>query len=351
MGLVLVAGATLSALIYAGGDLLVGSRSPPPALGRALVALGVIVLVLATVASHPVRRFDNFKRPIPTTQAGTGAHLLSGNGSGRWQFWASAVDEFRTAPVAGRGAGSFTAWWSQHATFTYFVQNAHSLYLEVLGELGLVGVLLLVGAFGAGLAACVTVLRSSQRELRTTVAAGTAVFVAFLVGAAVDWIWQLAAVGMVGLAGLALAIRAPATPQDGERRLGGGVALIAVAWVSVFAAALPWLTAQRIADSQAAVRRNDVAAAQNSALDAKSLEPWAASPYVQLALVAESEGRLAEAHHWIFAAIDRDNTDWRSWYLASRIEREAGLRGAAARSYARARKLNPRSPLFAIRSR
>ena len=31
------------------------------------------------------------------------------------------------------------------------------------------------------------------------------------------------------------------------------------------------------------------------ALDAKSLEPWAASPYLQLALVAETEGRLTEA--------------------------------------------------------
>jgi hypothetical protein len=337
-----------SAVLYVAGERLLAPRNAPPAaVGLVLVALAVVAILVAAIASHPVRRFDDFKQPIPITQAGAGTHLLSGNGSGRWQFWGAAVDEFRAAPIWGRGAGSFPAWWAKHASFTYFVQNAHSLYLEVLGELGLIGLLLLVGAFAAGLVGCVAALRSTDGNLRVTIAGGTAVFASFLVGAGIDWIWQLAAVGIAGLAGLAVAIRAPARTEQKDRRLGAGVAVILVAWAVVCAAALPWLTAQRIGDSQAAVRRGDTAGARKTALDAKSLEPWAASPYVQLALVTESEGRLTEARRWIQDAIRRDHEDWRSWYVAARIERELGLAAQAAQSYARARALNPRSPIFA----
>jgi Tfp pilus assembly protein PilF len=122
--------------------------------------------------------------------------------------------------------------------------------------------------------------------------------------------------------------------------------MIAVGWAIVVVAAVSWLTAQKISDSQAAVRRGDAAAARRSALDAKSLEPWAASPYVQLALVAEEERRLGDARRWIRDAIRRDPEDWRSWYLAARIDRESGRPVAAARNYAHARSLNPRSVLW-----
>jgi O-antigen ligase len=352
MALILVGCAALSAVLYIAADRLFASWSAPPtAVGRALVALTLVALGVLLVLSHPVKRFHDFKRPIPTTQAGTGAHLLSGNGSGRWQFWSSAVDEFRTAPIAGRGAGSFPAWWAKHASFTYFVQNAHSLYLEVLGDLGIVGLALLLGSFGAGFVGCVMALRSTGGDLRVTIAAGCAVFVSFLVGAAIDWIWQLPAVGMVGIAGLGVALRAPVRAEQKPSRLGVGVAVIAIGWAILIVAGVSWLTAQRISDSQAAVRHGDAAAARRSALDGKSLEPWAASPYVQLALVAELEGRFGEARRWIQGAIQRDPEDWRSWYLAARIERESGLPVEAARSYAQARSLNPRSPVFASTAR
>jgi O-antigen ligase len=360
---VLVCGCSLLAgVLFVAGESLLGRRSAPrAAAGRALLAVVLAAAAVGMVASHPVARFDAFKR-LPTARATgsfTTAHLLSGNGSGRWQFWTAAIDEFRSAPLEGQGAGSYEAWWAQHASFTYFLRNAHSLYLEVLGELGIVGLLLICGSFGAGLTTAVSSLRSLHGELRVTLAALTAVFVAFLAGAAIDWIWQLTAVAGVAVAALGASLAGPDRLPHGEQSseaassrgpIGPGIAVLLGAWALICAQAIPWLAAGKISDSQAAVRRGDTSAALTNALDAKTLQPWAASPYVQLALVAEQRRDLSDARRWIASAIDRDSSDWRAWYLASRIQRESGHPAAAARSFARARSLNPRSPLFSARS-
>jgi hypothetical protein len=350
------------ALLVAGERALSGRFHPTRRLGWSTVGALAVLVVAGTVLAHPVRRFDAFKQPLAAGQVDpsnfAAAHLLSGNGSGRWQFWAAAVHEFTSAPIIGRGAGSYEFWWAQHASFTYFLKNAHSLYLELLGELGIVGFLLLSGAFAAGLVAAVSRLRRSGSEERVTLAAIAGVFVAFLVAAGIDWIWQLTVIGVIGVAALAL-LTGPATAgatwrQESTRldatksrsRIAVGIGFLAGAWVLICLQAIPWFAATRISDSQAAVRHGDLSSAVSAALDAKSLEPWAASPYVQLALVEEARHQLPDADRLISQAISRDSTDWSVWYVASRIEREDGRPIAAARSYARASALDPRSPVF-----
>ena len=82
---------------------------PSRAIGWGLVSALVLILVAGAIAAHPVRRFDAFKEPPGALAVAHGdyvkAHLLSGSGSGRWQFWDAALDEFRTSAVHGRGAG------------------------------------------------------------------------------------------------------------------------------------------------------------------------------------------------------------------------------------------------------
>src|SRR5664280_2835586 len=83
-----------------------------------------------------------------------------------------------------------------------------------------------------------------------------------------------------------------------------------------------------------------------AALDARNLQPWASSPYLQLAVVSEQEQRLQEAHSWVKKAIERDSSNWGAWYLAARIETELGDARQAEKSLQRAFSLNRRSPLF-----
>jgi len=82
------------------------------------------------------------------------------------------------------------------------------------------------------------------------------------------------------------------------------------------------------------------------ALDSRSIQPWADSPYLQLALLEEQAGDLNRAHSWIRQAIDRDHNDWQLWLVAARIETRLGAVEEAARSLAEAKRLNPRSRLF-----
>jgi hypothetical protein len=366
VALVLILAACLvTAVLLLGGEWLLRSRfRAPSAAGWAVAGTIVAAAAIAIVVSHPLARFDEFREPPVAGRLGAAnfvtAHLLSGNGSGRWQFWGAALDEFRSAPLQGRGAGSYEAWWAQHASFTYFLRNAHSLYLEVLGELGIVGLLLIAGAFAGGIAVAVRRLRALHGDGRVTLAAVTAVFVGFLAGAAIDWIWQLTVVAVVGIVALGLILGGSGssprerTLQNSVRERGAaprswialGAAVLGVTWALICAQAIPWLASTKISDSQADVRRGDTRAALEDALDAKSLQPWASSPYVQLALVAEQQDDLRAAQRWIEAAARRASTDWRIWFVAARIQREAGRDGAAARSYAKARSLNPRSPLF-----
>jgi hypothetical protein len=283
---------------------------------------------------------------------------LSGNGSGRWQFWTAAAQEWKSAPAVGRGAGSYEAWWAQHASFSYFVRNAHSLYLEVLGELGLVGFLLLGGGFVYGGAVGIARVCRAGPDERQTTAALTAVLSAFLLGAGIEWIWQLPAVSVIGLVCLGLLV-GPATVMSVPRAVGAGgqghprrrrfapaIAVLVTGWFFICAQAIPWLTDMQLQASASAVRRDDGAAALRHAIDAKNLEPWAASPYLQLGLVEERLGNLTLARRWIQKAIDRRPNDWRLWLVSARIQTKADDIPAARRSLLRAKALNPRSPLL-----
>jgi O-Antigen ligase len=341
-----------------------------PRLARALAATGVAVVATAVVLSDPLERFDTF-RQVPTQLAAPAdpdesfvrAHLLSGNGSGRWQFWTSAVDEFQTAPLEGRGAGTYESWWAEHASFSYFVRDAHSLYLETLGELGLVGLFLLGGALVTGVVAGFSRLPRAEPGMRTTIAALLGALFGFLFGAAVDWVWELTAVSAVGIATLGL-LTGPGTLADnpaptrvrrrtrGDARFALAVGGLVAAWIVLWAQVLPLLSDIKIRDSQAAVRAGDTDDALSDAQAARRLQPWAAAPHLQLALVLEREdleqdGDFSAARRQIEQAIERDRRNWNLWLVKSRLETFAGRPRAAAESYERARSLNPRSPLFA----
>jgi O-antigen ligase/polysaccharide polymerase Wzy-like membrane protein len=362
--------AVLIALVCAAVGLLYGfgSRLAPPisfrpgrSLRLALAVAGVVAVVAAVVAVDPPERFDRFRKaPSPPTAGQPGfteSHLLSGGGSGRWQFWSAAVDEYRSRPVIGRGAGSFESWWAQNGTIEYFVRDAHSLYLETLGELGLVGLALLAAVFGTGLVTGGRRLARQPRAHGALTAAFVAAFAAFAVGAAIDWMWELTVVGVIGVTCLAL-ICGPATAVERSeesartRRLGrrgvvGLRAAFVAAGVAVVAAqAIPLLAQSEIRESQQAAERGDTKDALQSARAARSIQSWAASTHLQIALVEEQIGDLGAARSAIDDALERDRSDWRTWLVSARLEAKAGHPRIARERLRHARRLNSRSTLL-----
>ena len=368
--LVLLACALAGVAYALGSRFLRVPRMRPGRNAKVGLALASVLVVAAgTVAVDPPRRFDRFKevpakREIPRGGY-TQAHLLSGGGSGRWQFWDAAVDEFRTRPLTGRGAGSFEAWWAEHPRYSYFIRNAHSLYVETLGELGLVGLALLLLFFGTGGAAVASRLRRLGAPERATVAALAGALGAYLIGAGIDWMWELTVVSVVGVAALALLVgpatmpaiarspvdRASSNGAQGPRRRVlralPRAMLVAVALGLIAAQLIPLLAQSEIQRSQDAAAKGDGGAALSDALRAKSIQPWAASPYLQIALVQEQSGDLAAARAAIRGAVARDRSDWRLFLVSARLDVKSGRIEEARRNLRRAKRLNPKSPLFA----
>jgi O-antigen ligase len=358
-------GIVLLAAVLAAGGLTAAVRG---ALDRPLdelqfsrrtawvAAAAVSALALAAaVAADPAERLDRFQElpKVDTSPSSyVAAHLGSDTGSGRYQFWEAAVDAFEEEPLAGIGAGGYESWWNRHASFPYSLRNAHSLFLETLAELGLIGLALIAGAFVACAAAGLRRLRGDDGN--GEVSAALAVLAAGTVTAAIEWSWQIPAafssviVAMAVLAGPATLERrrdpsAGAAPSGPAR-----VAALAVTLLLAGAAALLALTEIELEKSRRDAREGDLTAAAGSARSAAALEPWASAPYLQLALVAERGGDFTSALEAIDEAIERNPEDWTVWLVRARLETRAGnvARGRAA--LARALELNPRSPVVRL---
>jgi tetratricopeptide (TPR) repeat protein len=166
--------------------------------------------------------------------------------------------------------------------------------------------------------------------------------------AAIDWTWQLPAVfaPVVICAALITGAAIREAPAGGGSRYGWGVATLLAGWLAICASGILMLSEERLATSRDAADKGDLAAAANDAEQAAALEPWAASPRLQLALVDELQGDLALSRRRIEQAIDRSPDDWRLWLVRTRIETKLGDVEAATRSLERAQALNPRSPVF-----
>jgi O-antigen ligase len=306
--------------------------------------VGSAAVLVAAAAVGVWRSYASFTA-LPAATGTVGTHLLSGGGSGRWQFWTAALDEFRRHPLLGGGAGSYEAWWTRHASFQYYVRDAHSLVVETLAELGVVGIALLAGLLVSAVAIGVGRLRSTAGAERAAIAGLLGSLAVYAVGAAVDWMWEVTAVSAVAAVALGL-LAGPAAMSDqtessiSPRRVFRLAAALALALVAAQLVVL--VTDVEVGASRADVRAGRFGAARSAALVGTRIAPWAASPYVQLALVDESRGDFTGAGRAIGKATARSPGDWRLWVVRARIEDDLGNFASEAASLARARVLNPR---------
>ena len=316
--------------------------------GTVAAVLVAVLVIVGLSASHPVTRFEAFKEPPGSESVRAdnfvNAHLMSGSGSGRWQNWSVALDAWRSAPLRGIGAGGYESYWAQHRPIDLFVKDAHSLYLEALGELGVVGFLLLMSWFVLLVVSSArTCFRSADGE-RSSRAALLASGFGFLLAAGVDWMWELTVVGIVGLVALGAGLTTSVAPARAGALARFGAT--AVAALLVCSAGVSLLVELNLAESRSAAGAGRVATALSRASAAAHLAPWTASPRLETALLREQLHELPAARAEIVSAVRRDPQDWRLWLVRARIETQLGLVQAAASSLHRAAELNPRSPLF-----
>jgi hypothetical protein len=339
-----------------------------PALFARVVAVTVVSAAIAgVIIAGPSDRWEEFKRvaPVQTKSTYVAAHLSSGRGSGRYQFWSTALDAFEENPLHGIGAGGYEAYWHRNGSLVGPVRDAHSLFFEAMAELGLVGLLLVLGFLGFAVVSGLR--RGPTRSADGALGAAIAILAAGIVSAAIDWTWELPA--CFGLAVLAAALlTGPATsgPEpafsvvppavNGGRtraskarspRFGIGVATLLVGWVAIWAGGVVFLTEVKLGDSRAAASDRNLSSAAQDARDARTLQPWAAEPRLQLALVEELNGDLQAANQDLGEAIERAPDNWQLWFVRARLKVKAGDVDGARRALSRARELNPRAPFLA----
>lgn len=326
-----------------------------PRWARRALAGGVIAALVAGAALNVPgaldERWEDFKQPYDVTSTGA-ARLSDPSGGARYELWQAAVDANATAPLIGIGPGTFEFWWSRNATTQVFVRDAHSLYMETLAEVGVIGLVLIVAMIAVILA--VGIRRAWRRRVGRTsaLAAATAAAAAFALAATFDWVWELTVLPVAFLL-LAAAILGPdaVAPSDGPQPhralpIGARLALVLLSITGITVIAWTLATANLLADARLDTASGDLPGALGRTRRAVDLMPGSAHPRLQEALVLEDLGDLEAAAAAAKRAAENEPTNWRNWVVRSRLEAKLGNARVALHAYRRARMLNPRSALF-----
>jgi hypothetical protein len=294
--------------------------------------------------------------------------------NGRVQMWKVAIHAFEDHPILGLGAQNYEFYYYLNRTITLDVKQPHSQLLQLLGELGLPGLLLwLAFCFLAVATALVMRFRSSGRMHKAIASAVVMAVLSWFVHSSADWLWQMAAVSlpaMMLLGGLvaASALERPSRP-DTRKKLPSWVprSILALCALAVLvSAALPYLS---IRYAQFASKTQDPAVASSRANVAASIDPTSTLPYASLAsdyvlaadrLPADSPQRVTElklaAEAWV-KATKREPEGWLSYYQAAKMylqarDAAAAMNSPSAAAFAvlaktyldQARRYNPLSP-------
>ena len=297
--------------------------------GAGLVAVGALV-----AAGGPVtvveRAADSFTEPLQAGEGDLQRRLLSVSGNGRGDYWHVAWTMAREEPLHGTGAGSFEAHWLRDRPISFYARDAHNLYLETLGELGALGLVLLVATLALPLAVLPHV-----RRLRYCPAAAGA-FIAYLLHASVDWDWEVPAVTLAALfcAAALLASRRSAL-------LTGRARITALALATpVLAIALVMHVGNRAtAASIAAIERGDPDRALAQAQRAIDWAPWSDEPWQlrgEAELLVEDD---AAARKSLKRALELNPESWSTW-----LDLAVASNGAdRAQALTQVKRLNPLS--------
>jgi hypothetical protein len=334
-------------------------RVSPRATGLSFAIAVVALIIVGVAAGGPGRLSDEWETFKEREGAEAGekrsSQLLDFSGSGRYQFWEAAVDANETDPLVGIGPGTWEYWWAEHGSYAAPVRDAHSLYIETLAELGIVG-LVLIGSFSLAVLLISTVrCVRAPPEIRVAVAAATAGCAAFVATAAVDWTWELGVLPAVFMMLAAVAVAGgddvPPSSARGRRspvrRYGGRIVMVALSVAALVAISLPLAGASAIQRSRDAAADGQLEDALADAREAIDIQPYAAAPRIQEALILEQLGDLDAAVAAAREATRDESVNWRNWLILSRLEARAGDASGALRAYREARSRNPRSGLFA----
>jgi O-antigen ligase len=326
-------------------DRLGGERPVRPRVAAGLAAgalMLALIVALAAGAPHRLRvEIDAFSRGNTISETGNARDRLGAVGNnGRLGLWRVARADAREHRFHGSGAGTFRVQWlERRPSGILLVNDAHSLYLETLAELGIVGFALLCVALGGVLVAA---LVRALGPLRGPAAAVLAAGVAVAAHAGIDWDWEMPAL-MVWLWAAGGMLLARGAERAGAAWEPPRLTRVVAGLLCLLVALMPFLVARSQAALDRSTRafdRGDCPQAVDAALDSLDALRVRSQPYEVLAWCDGRAGQWTLAIGAMRAARARDPLDWRYAYGLAVVEAAAGQdpRGAVRDAL----RLNPR---------
>jgi hypothetical protein len=343
-----LAAAALRALLTLADHRLARVRVPRPSRGARIAALALVAVALAgafLALDGPTRVSDQwraFNAPDMAEPSGDIRDRLGAiNSRGRVDHWRVALDAWEREPLRGTGAGTFAKLWDGSPRANFEAQDAHSLYLEALAELGVVGLGLLAAALLTGLAA----LAWRRREDRVRWSAALAVALMWAAHAGGDWDWEMPVV-TVAAVGLLGAGCARATGRPPGRLIAVRPVRILTGLLALLLAVTPFQvmrSQQLTSDAVARFADRDCAGAARLALVALEALNSRTEPFQLLAYCDVRAGQSRLAVQMLQAALRRDPGNWQLLYGLGLARATAGQDPRPA--LRAARRAAPREPL------
>jgi O-antigen ligase len=318
-------------------------RTPPRRAVRLGIGVsaGVVILTVALAlgaAGLAHREYDRFVNGNAGPKVvDIRNRLTNPANNGRVSLWKAALRIYDTEKLRGTGAGTYQQYYPRYRTEGLYVVDAHSLYLQSLAELGIVGfVLILIVVLGI-LGGLASRIRGPDRAIYAALLAAS---LAWAVHQAFDWDWQMPAVtlGVLILAGLALA-----RPLDGKVGLSGLPAsrmLVALGWLLLAVCPLLVSTSYaRLQRSGEELKHGNCTSARQEALSSLSVSAKRPQAYAILGVCDLEQGFAQAAVPAMTQAASLEPQSWEEWYWLAVARAAAGVDPRAA--IRRAVVLNP----------
>jgi hypothetical protein len=376
--------AVLLALTLAGLAIgfLDGRRAPSPRtrrrVGAVLLSLPVIAVVavagLLTVShrglvgtiSHTAGTLTNPNARPPANGPGR----LTAIGSVRARYWNEALEIFSDHPLLGVGAEGYETARLRYRTAILDVGQAHGFVVQTLADLGLVGLLVVIGLFGAWLTAAGRATHPFNRHWSgwrwRPVASGESRYSAERVGlltmvclvatfgvhSFVDWTWYVPGLACTALlcAGWVAGhgplrsppgkLRLPSPHEIGPLRGGIAAAVVVLALLAAWAEWQPQRSVDASNEALALVAR-DPTAALAAAHTAVSRDPLSAEALLTLAAVQQATGQSAAATATYEQAVHLQPSNFKTWQALGEYDLSVGQPQAALQALRAAVYLNP----------
>jgi UDP-GlcNAc:undecaprenyl-phosphate GlcNAc-1-phosphate transferase len=340
-------------LATAGWSVARSRRELPRPVRHAIALAPIVAVVVAiaavTVASNPVDRIDReYSNFVDLRGAGNSDSRFTSGAGNRYDYWRVAADQFTGDPLKGVGAGNYDRTYFLERRTTEDIRQAHSIEMQVLGELGVPGLAalgLFVIAVLFGFARRARAAKTSLEDRGLAVAAGGA-FLVWLLHTSVDWLHLIPGVTGLALAFAAVLVgpwkRPTAEAPTAKRRVVvlACTGLIVVGAVLVGRSALAESYRSDARDALESSPTQAISKAGDSlALDDEALDTY----YVEAAAYARLDD-YRRARATLLEAARREPHDFVTWGLIGDLAVRRGELAQAKRAYQRAADLNPRNP-------